>query len=240
MSDQNEPRDSSITGWWLASAALLVGILAFGGYSLFGPRADSKTSPTATETSLTPATLPIPTDETSSSPVAATRCKPTDVATGEPILSAPQTTWGQVDGIAVPATQSGPFEMAGPVARCYSPDMVGAVTAAANIYLRMIPANGIEVAKAQVTPTPTEQQLQAMQSRKLLPPYPQVEGFKVTAPITGGQVTVWLQLRTVVDGKAGKIGVPVQMMWNGTDWMIVNTDIPGEQSPTGYVPWAGA
>lgn len=227
-----------MNGWWLASAALIVGILVFGAFSLFGHQADSKTATPNVETSVPASAESVPSTEGSASP--ASRCKPTATASGDPILSAPQTTWGQVDGIAVPTTQSGPFEMAGPVARCYSPDMAGAVTAAANIYLRMIPANGIEVAKAQVTPTPTDQQLQAMQSRKLTPPYPQVAGFKVTAPITGNQVTVWLQLRTVVDGKNGQIGVPVQMMWNQTDWMIVNTDTPGEQNPTGYVPWAGA
>lgn len=236
MSEQYEPRRQGINGWWLASVALIVGVLAYGGYTLFGRPSD----PTSAAPSVVAASVPGMSTPASASSSDTSPCTPTDTASGDVLLSAPQTTWGQVEGIAVPTTQSGPSEMAGAVARCYSPDTTGAVTAAANIYLRMIPANGIEVAKAQVTPTPTEQELQAMQSRKLTPPYPQVEGFKVAAPITGNQVTVWLQLRTVVDGKAGKIGVPLQMMWSGTDWMIVNTDAPGDKNPSGYVPWAGA
>lgn len=165
-------------------------------------------------------------------------CAPVTQASGGPVLAAPETTWSFVDSLAVPTTAGGPAVIDGPLATCYTPDTLGALTAAAQIYLRAnVDPGGDVVRERQTTPDSDLQSQEAKEAWTKNPPqkpWLQLRGFR-TGSIANNRVDVALQLKDA----NGRTTPPLTfaMSWTGTDWLLGRGSVgSGDDS---LVAWEG-
>lgn len=221
--------------WVLAVGVIVVAVLAavIAIAVVRGERAPEASSspaasvpPTAAATVATPGASPTP-------------CASATQASGGPILAAPETTWSFVDSLAVPTTAGGPKVINGPLATCYTPDTLGALTAAAQIYLRAnVDPGGDVVRERQTTPDSDLQTQEAKEAWTRNPPqkpWLQLHGFR-TGSITDNRVDVALQLKDA-DGRTTPT-LTFAMSWTGTDWRLGPGSV-GSGGDTSLVTWEG-
>lgn len=169
-----------------------------------------------------------------------TPCAPVAQAQGGPITEAPVTTWDLVDTLAVPTTQGGPGKVEGNLATCYSPDTLGALTAAVQIYLRANVTGGETVREQQTAPDSqwqTEEAKQQWQTNPPQKPWPQLHAFR-TSSVSSNQVDVDLQLKTATGELTPVIHLVV--VWTGTDWVLGRAITPPSQDDSvGLILWEG-
>ena len=184
---------------------------------------------------------PASTGQAGSSPVVSqpTPCAPVTQATGGPVLAAPETTWTFVDSLAVPTTAAGPATIDGPLATCYTSDTLGALTAAAQIYLRANVDPGGDIVRArQTTPDSDLQTQEAKEAWARNPPrkpWLQLHGFR-TGSIAGNRVDVALQLKDA-DGRTTPT-LTFSMSWTGTDWLLGPGSVSSGEDAS-LVTWEG-
>lgn len=166
-------------------------------------------------------------------------CAPVDQAQGGPITEAPVTTWDLVDTLAVPTTAGGPGKVEGSLATCYSPDTLGALTAAAQIYLRANVTGGDTVREQQTTPDSQWQTAAARQQWEANPPqkpWLQLRGFS-TGAIENNRVNIDLQLKS----STGELTPVIHLIaiWTGTDWVLGASSSPPSQDASALILWEG-
>ena len=163
-------------------------------------------------------------------------CSQVDTPNPAPALeTAPATEWVEQDGVLLPKTAGGWHAYNAPIAECYTPDTVGALTAAYNIAVRLNIPGGRDVADKQVSKeintASVTNEGRGMGGR--------ITGFK-TDKIDGNTTTVWLHF--IRHDKAVDIGIPYGMEWTGTDWKMVppparNASYDVREGLDDYIPW---
>lgn len=168
-----------------------------------------------------------------------TPCAPVDQAQGGPITEAPVTTWDLVDTLAVPSTAGGPGKVDGGLATCYSPDTLGALTAAAQIYLRANVTGGETVREQQTT---SDNQMRSEEAKRQweenprTKPWLQLRGFQI-GTIEDNRVDAALQLKSA-DGQLTPV-FRFQMVWSGTDWLMGPSYDESSYDSSGLILWEG-
>lgn len=185
-------------------------------------------------------TMPASTQPSASAEAPFAPCAPVAQAQGGPITEAPVTTWDLVDTLAVPTTAGGPGRLEGNLATCYSPDSLGALTAAAQIYLRANVTGGEIVRERQTTPDSqwqTESARLQWEENPPQKPWLQLRGFR-TGTIDNNRVDVDLQLKSAT-GEVTPV-FHLVLIWTGTDWVLgASTMTPTQEDTAGLIVWEG-
>ncbi|CAI9411616.1 hypothetical protein [Aestuariimicrobium sp. T2.26MG-19.2B] len=223
-------------------AAVVVVALVIGAVLVGMTWGTKQTAPTPTVSSPPPSAPPTPSTPDSSAPSSPTvaGCVRTATASGAPITAAPHTDWYIADtGQTLPKTKAGPFLMKDRLALCYTPDSLGALTAAVNIRSRMLSDAWEQVARYQTEPVPTDLELQKARESPdkagLQKPYPVVTGFRMQTPIANNLAVVELRYQGTLAGKTIDMGDRVTLIWTGTDWKQTGSDIQTETA--GFTDW---
>lgn len=179
---------------------------------------------------------------TSSNPTpTAAGCVSTPTASGQPITEAPRASWYIADtGQTIPKTAGGPRVMKGRLALCYTPDSLGALTAAVNIQSRLFSDAWEEAARHQTEPAATEAEIaearNSPEMASLRKPYASVTGFRMAKPISSNVVTLDLHVEGLVAGQAADLRSTVTMVWTGADWKQASVEV-SKSSGTSFIEW---
>lgn len=234
--DTTDPSEGWLTTGWVLALAIVLAVVMGTGYLLW---IRFKPTPTPSVT-----TQPIPSVSIGNTPApppttstATGECGPARAAAGDRLGVAPETKWVAVAGRIVPTTPGGPAKTDG-YPHCYTPDMTGAVTAAANLYVLSFGDSATARAvRAQGYLPPVGADIQGQQAKVVA--NVQILGFQAPNPITDGRVTVNLKFSAAGEGRLVEGGVPIPLRWDGQDWKVDGAAIAQVQqwTPVGVVSW---
>lgn len=184
-------------------------------------------------------TAPVSTPPSASAEAPFVPCAPVDQAKGNPLVEAPDAQWDLVDTLALPTTAGGPGKVEGNLATCYSPDTLGALTAAVQIYLRANVTGGETVREQQTTPDSqlrSDEALREWETNPRTKPWPQLRAFQI-GTIENNRVDTALQLKSA-DGQVTPI-FRFEMVWSGTDWLLGAAYDQSSYDDAGMILWEG-
>lgn len=237
--DASEPSERSPFSFaWMLSLGVIVVVLLAAVTTIVvvrGGRSSTDPPPNAEAPS-----EPVRTSPSASVEAPYVPCGPVDQAQGGPLTAAPPADWDLVDTLALPTTAGGPATLTGNLATCYSPDSVGALTAAVQIYLRANVTGGELVRERQTTADSQWQSVEAQQQWEANPPqkpWLQLRAFR-TGAIAANRVDVDLQLKTST-GEVTPV-IHLELEWTGTDWVLGrSTRPPSQDDSAGLILWEG-
>lgn len=219
----------SVTWWWIATIFVVAVLVAALAVILLGPNEGpaAGSPPATTEAPAVCDPAPGPQDVPGTTPAGIEwRVSPAKV-----VLPYSKT--------------AGPLIEAGPIARCYSQDPVGAVLAASQIYARFLAPNrqeGAQIAQEQMVPGPERDRLlESLSTPTDSPEQIQWRAFRYLS-YTSDQAVVVMALES--NAGSGVVGIPMTLEWRDEDWKW-NYDAytPGyplsEADLSTYVQWSG-